>query len=368
MIKKFNGDLEELRELILNSWHRKLRGKFFYDYTVPFLDWCLNAPEKDPELQISYYKKEKLAGFLASLPRTMVMDGVKGKYNITTFYSVDQNVKGFTAYKLAKEFNRRYPLLGYEAVIYYIDRQSAGSEKIIKANFERDNINYDVTGESYFLLKILDYKRVNDFFPLPYFLKKNLEILESRIYKPSCRGKTRFYKPSEDLPLCPVLLNSYTEKLRFARLWSQEELAWQLHYPGIANTLVYETGGSIKGLINYYISDVIKENKRDSLAKIDNIYFGDMTYKERKKFLIESIELIKASHDPAGITLFYTPYFYSDSWEKYSSSSFISGEDFEDELFESVNFHPEDDSIKIYFIIFNEKSYKGVFPFYLDYK
>jgi len=368
MIKLFNGDLEEVRKLVLNSWHKKYSEKFIHDYTIPFLDWALNSPGKDPELQISYYKKDQLIGFLASLPRNMRLKGKKGKYNITTFFSVDQDHRGFTAYRLAKEFNRRYPLLGYDGAFYYIERQAKLSEEVIKANFKRDKISYDVINETYFLIKILDYKRASKFTKLDYFQKAHLKNLDKFIYIPECRGTTRFYKPSEDLNSCLTMLNNYKNKLRFARIWTEDELAWQLYHRGVSNTLVYEEEKKLKGLLNYYIMPIKKDKHKDRLAKIDNIYFKDLTFKQRKKFLIESINFIRENEDVGGITIFYNPYFYIEKRVKYSDYPVLCIDEFNDQIFKFANFLPDDDSIKTYVIIFNGESFKDIFPFYLDYK
>lgn len=368
MIKEFNGDLEELRELILNSWHKKFSKKFIHDYKIPFLEWNLKAPERDPELQIGYYKKGKLTGFLASLPRIMAFDGKKGKYNITAFFSVDQNYRGFTAYRLAKEFNRRYPLLKYNAVFYYIEEQAKVSEEVIKANFKRDKINYDITGETYFLMKIFDYKRASKFTDMSYLQKSYLESRDRLIYKPECPGTIRYYNQSEDLKKCLNLLNNYEKHLKLARLWSEEELAWQLYYPGVSNTLIYEDREEIKGLLNYHIMDIIKGEHEDRLAKIDNIYFGKMKLTEKKRFLLESMDLLKNKEDVGGVTIFYNPYFHLQKKKTYNPSTFLNKEDFKDDLFGSLNFQPDEDKVKIYVIIFDGKSYKDVFPFYLDYK
>ena len=364
MIKKFNGNLEELRELILNSWHRKYEGKFFYDYTVPFLDWNLNRPNKEPRLQVGAYRNNKLTGFLCGIPVDMLMKGEKSRHTLTTFFSVHQDYKGFTAYKLVKEFTGKTPIYGYNTNIYYIDGQAELSEKVIISNFVRDNIAYTVGGRSYFLMKILNYDRAGKFYPIPYFTRRNMEHFDKRIYKPAAMGKTRYYDEVKDIAGCMRLLNSYSKKLEFARLWTEKELSWQLYYPEVSYSLVYEVKGEIKGVLNYYLSPIIKGTVQDILAKIDHIYFADMTFKERKKFLIESIEKIKEKHDPVAITLFYMPYFYPDL--KYSEA--LEGEEFDDDLFASLNFHPDDDCIKVYFVIYDRKNYNNLFPFYLDYK
>jgi len=74
-IRRFDGDLQEVSDLIKASWGKEYRGKHkqpVMDYScIDFLEWNLNRPDADPDLLIGAYSGGKLVGFIGGFPHKL---------------------------------------------------------------------------------------------------------------------------------------------------------------------------------------------------------------------------------------------------------------------------------------------------------
>jgi hypothetical protein len=112
----------------------------------------------------------------------------------------------------------------------------------------------------------------------------------------------------EDLGQCLELLNSYKEEVTLSQVWSEAELAWQLDYKDISETLLFKKAGIVKGLINYLLFDSFSKEKVQRFVVIDNLYLSQLEEDEKKQFLLEFLCMLK----PKGIEgaiIWYQEYF-----------------------------------------------------------
>jgi hypothetical protein len=103
----------------------------------------------------------------------------------------------------------------------------------------------------------------------PPKLKSELHLLE--------------YK-KEDLDLCLELLNRYKDSVCLTRVWEPDELAWELDYPNVSQTLVCEGESKIKALINFIYHDHLGKTK-ERWAWINHVAYPDLSPKDRVNFI-----------------------------------------------------------------------------------
>ena len=69
-IRAFDGDLQEVSELIKSSWGEDYQGIYkqpVMDYSnIDFLEWNLKKPNAEPLNLLGAYKGKKLVGFLGT--------------------------------------------------------------------------------------------------------------------------------------------------------------------------------------------------------------------------------------------------------------------------------------------------------------
>jgi len=103
------------------------------------------------------------------------------------------------------------------------------------------------------------------------------------------------------------LLNWYQHNVRLARVWEKGELEWELDYPGISKTLVYEKQGKVQGLINWAYHIHIGKTK-ERWAWLNHIAYSDLSSSERIRF-INSLLCYLKNQDCVG-TLEWTKKYY----------------------------------------------------------
>ncbi|MFH1317075.1 MAG: hypothetical protein ABII01_06150 [Candidatus Woesearchaeota archaeon] len=328
-IETFNGDFDELRDLILRSWHPAYDGQAaVFDYSVPYLQWNLQGSTSDKELSLSYYDGSTLVGFVGGMPRTFSLfssQTVNG--SLCSFLSSDVSTKrSRIAYDLVTHSSERHHQRGYDFPFFFLDKNFSGSHLLFHKH--ADEHIYDLVSlpDTSFLIKVFDAQRFSD-------LDASVSNIERRILKMwesdpvpfEVDGKMREYDDS-DLSTCLSLLNSYKFHINLARHWTEDELQWQLSHQGISSTTVFEKDNQIQGLINYHVVPMHgRPGVAGSLAIIDNIYWFNLSDRERQSFLSQTLNQIQQSQDILGVLVLDFPYYnhQDNSSVKIGKKSFI---------------------------------------------
>jgi hypothetical protein len=101
----------------------------------------------------------------------------------------------------------------------------------------------------------------------------------------------REYK-SEHIDGCLNLLNQYKDRIPLALIWERDELACELDFPGVSQTLVYEKSGRVEGLINFIYHEHLGKTKR-RWAWINHVAYPNLTRRERYGFIQAFLQYIK---------------------------------------------------------------------------
>jgi hypothetical protein len=134
------------------------------------------------------------------------------------------------------------------------------------------------------IARILDLGRVADSEGLKGWEKAAIKLLGShRPPKEKPGVSLRRYAPA-DLDQCLALLDRYKETVTLALVWDKKDLAWELDYPGVSETLVYEKEGRVAGMINFIWHKHIGKT-RELWAWVNHVAYPDLSGKERYGFV-----------------------------------------------------------------------------------
>ena len=162
--RKFDGDFEEVHQLIKASWSEEYRIKhnqpFIDNSSVEFLRWNLQRPNSDPELIMAAYSKGKLVSFVAAIPLTLKYNDKILKAAVSSFFTthVDYQGKGI-ATSLGKEGLKRGIEKGYD-LGYIVTDAGHNAIKLVKSISEDLELKYMRLGKFTFLAKPLDKDKI----------------------------------------------------------------------------------------------------------------------------------------------------------------------------------------------------------------
>jgi hypothetical protein len=140
--------------------------------------------------------------------------------------------------------------------------------------------------------RVIDLDGVSESEGLKSWERAAIKILGAhRPPKTASSMAVREYRP-QDLEQCLTLLNRYQEKVRLARVWDREELAWELDFPDVSKTLVYEKAGKVEGLISFLYHDHLGITK-ERWAWINHLAYPNLTPSERRTLINAFLLYIK---------------------------------------------------------------------------
>jgi hypothetical protein len=222
-ITSFNGDYEQLSELIQRSWAEN--GDSFLRYTPEFLQNAFAYPDTSFDLCPCIYDQGRLEAFMAGLPRHVIWNGNRAKLILSTLLtsSPERKGKGYGAW-LWLELVKRSRRAAYDGMIS-ISVQGGPVNRIVD--------------EGSRMLK-LPSARV--------FQVRYLSLLLNGIAPaPAVSGNV-------DLFLKLASKSAAQSPLR--RVWSLEEAEWQCCKRSGAITAQEEDQGAC-GMITGYVAEII---------------------------------------------------------------------------------------------------------------
>jgi predicted N-acetyltransferase YhbS len=287
-VRTFDGDFEEVHQLIKASWSEEYRIKKrqpVMDYSsVEFLRWNLQRPNIDPDLIMAAYSKGKLVSFVAAIPLTLKYNDQILKGGVSSFFTthVDFQRKGI-AKTLAKDGLKRGVEKGYDLGYLITDagHQAINLVKDISKDLELKFVNfYKFT----FLAKPLDKKKILQLSDLPIHQKFLLPIVTAKSQKISL--KSYQFDLEKDASSIYQMFRDSCPPDALCVDWPEDELSYNLK-SNLSNTF-YLNFEDKKAFINYYNIDILSGKSSVVAHKntiIDYVYFNNLSIFEKRKFV-----------------------------------------------------------------------------------
>jgi GNAT superfamily N-acetyltransferase len=282
-IETFRGDLEELEQMAHLSWRDEYGIESFPNFYRPaFLKFLFDRIQ-DKDHLIAAYRGDEIVSFLANLPQRFCFDQkiYRGVYSCLMVTRKELLRKGIgkALIEAALQLNQKFH---YDFSLLTLEKGHRSTMMIRK--LEETGHPVEWVKRNYVVARVLDLERVACSEGLKGWEKAAIRIIGAH-RSPKRRSSVPFREyRKEDLNQCLSLLNRYGEKIRLALFWEPEELEWELDYPGVSQTLVYEKAGEVAGLINF-ISHEHLGKTREKWAWINHVAYPGLTPRERLQFV-----------------------------------------------------------------------------------
>ncbi|MFO7981668.1 MAG: hypothetical protein R6V00_12690 [Candidatus Aminicenantes bacterium] len=289
----FRGDLESLERMAHSSWRDEYGMESFPNFYRPaFLKYLFDRI-KDDRYIIAAYRGNEIVSFLANLPQKFhFQDKIfRAVYSCLMVTKKELLHRGIgkaiinEALKLNQSLKIDFSLLTLE--------KGHRSTMMIK-NFEETGHPVERVKRNHVVARILDLPSVIESEGLKKWESAAIKVIGAqRRPKNASSILLREYK-SEDIDGCLNLLNQYKDRIPLALIWERDELACELDFPGVSQTLVYEKSGKVEGLINFiYHQHLGKSKKR--WAWINHVAYPKLTARERFDFIQAFLQYLKKS-------------------------------------------------------------------------
>jgi hypothetical protein len=283
-IEPFRGDIEALEKMALYSWRNEYGIESFPNFYRPAFLKYLFGSIKDNRHLLAAYRGDEIVSFLANLPRKFDFEGnvysaVLSCIMVTRRDLLRQGL-GLAIINEALKVNME---MNYDFALMTLEKGHRSTLLIQK--LEREGYPIEWVKKISVVARILDLDRVFSSEKLKTWERLALKVIwADKLPKPKSNLMLRDYRV-EDLDMCLALLNRYKHHVRLARIWKREELAWELDYPDVSKTLVFERrDGKVDGLINFIYHEHLGKIK-ERWAWINHVAYQELTPQERTDFI-----------------------------------------------------------------------------------
>lgn len=268
-ILPFDGNLQELAQMINRSWPREHRT--YNDYSMGYLRHLMDHPRRDPDLTLGGYHKGRLICFIFSVGIEGTIGGRRYRVLLNSLATTDFDHKHLFPYLRIKDFCVK---------------------RAIESGYDL-NAGYAVQGIQNNQIEII-YARRNGFQCLV------MRPFASLVY--AWRGKMarRKDRGSKDLRIrpyrgtdlfeCLSLMRRQNQDLRLRQEWDEVSLHYKLSYPEIRYTDVIEFGDAVNGFINSGVMEFIYPNYKRRILVIDNFFIGTLPQGIQREVLRQFLE------------------------------------------------------------------------------
>jgi len=259
-VEPFRGDLEALERMAHSAWRDEYGISSFPNlYRPDFLRYLFDRlPEKDHLL--AAYRGEEILAFLANLPQKFHFQGkIYSAVYACLLVTRKEFLRRGMASALVREALRLNQKYKYDFALFSLETGHRSTHLAKKLEETGNPVQW--VKKWRVIARIMDLDRVDRSEGLKFWEKAAIKLMGSH-REPKIIGHppVREYKP-QDLDGCLALLDQYQENVPLALVWEKENLAWELDYPGVAKTLVFEKDGRPEGLINFIFHDHIGKTK-----------------------------------------------------------------------------------------------------------
>lgn len=292
-IEPFRGDLQGLEQMALSSWRDEYGIASFPNLYQPEYMKFLFDPVTDKRHLVAAYRGDEIVAFCSHLPRTCRFQGkaLRGVLSCLLVTRREFLRKGM-ALALINEALKLNQVYHYDFALLYLEPGHHSTLMIEKLKQAGQPVEW--VKRMHVLGRVLDLDRVNACEGLKAWERAVIRLVRAHKPPPQNTGKcVREYQP-KDLDDCLSLLNQYQDRVRLARVFSREELAWELDYPQISKTLVYEKAGKVRGLINWAYHEHLGKTK-ERWAWVNQVAYPGLSGRERLDFVNAFLSFLKAS-------------------------------------------------------------------------
>ncbi len=290
-IEPFRGDLEGLERMAHTSWRDEYGISSFPNFYKPaFLKYIFGRVD-DKNLLMAAYKGDEIVSFFANLPHRFHFQGkvYRGALTCILVTRREQFRQGIAEAMIRQtlDYNKK---VRYDFALLTLESGHRSTKLIQK--LEKAGGPLSFIKKQHVLGRILDLKKATVSEGLKWYEIAAIKIMGAHLPpKPRAGIQLREYRP-EDIEDCLALLNQYQESVRLARVWDKEELAWELSYPDVSQTLVFEKEGRVKGLINFIYYDHLGKTT-ERWAWFNHVAFPDLSPPERYAFIQSFLSYVR---------------------------------------------------------------------------
>ncbi len=282
-IEPFRGDLEALERMAHSSWRDEYGISSFPNFYKPSYLRYILGPVKDKNLIMAAYKGDEIVSFFANLPHRFHFQGkiYRGVLTCILVTRREQLRQGIAEAMIRQtvDYNRK---VNYDFALLTLESGHRSTKLIQK--LERAGGPLSFVKKQHVLGRILDLRKAIVSEGLKWYEIAAIKIMGAHLPpRPRAGFELREYR-AEDIDDCLSLLNRYQESVRLARVWERDELAWELHYPEVAQSLVYEREGRVKALINFIYYDHIGKTT-ERWAWFNHVAFPELSPREQHAFI-----------------------------------------------------------------------------------
>jgi len=290
-IEPFRGDLEGLERMALSSWRDEYKIASFPNFYRPAFLKFLFERLQDKRHLIAAYRGDEIVSFLANLPRQFHFESkIRRAVLSCILVTRKELLRRGLALEIIKEALKVNSELKYDFALLTLEIGHR-STKLIK-KLEQAGHPLKWVKRMHIVARVLDLARVSTSEGLKAWEKAAIKLIGAN--RPPKQGDYEYireYKP-KDLEMCLDLLNQYQKHIHLARVWERDELAWELDYPDVSQTLVYEKKGRIEGLISFIYHDHLGKTK-ERWAWINHVAYPGLSNKERTSFVQAFLNYIR---------------------------------------------------------------------------
>jgi GNAT superfamily N-acetyltransferase len=284
-IEPFRGDLENLERMAHLSWRDEYGAASFPNFYRPdFLRFLFDRiPQAEKDHLIAAYRGDEIVAFLANLPQRFHFRGkiYRAIYSclLVTRKEFLRQGMAIALIQEALRTNRKY---NYDFSLLTLETGHRSTKLMDKFKGEGQRLEW--VRKTNVIARILDLGRVGYSEGLKGWEKAAIKLLGShRPPKKTPDVALRKYKPA-DVDQCLALVDRYKETVTLALAWDKKDLGWELDYPGVSETLVYEKEGRVQGMINFIRHEHLGKTK-EPWAWINHVAYPDLSGGERYEFV-----------------------------------------------------------------------------------
>jgi len=291
-IEPFRGDFEALERMAHASWRDEYGDASFPNFYRPeFLHYLFDRlPADKRDHLVAAYRGEEIAGFLANLPQRFHFRGreFRATYSclLVTRREFLRRGVALALVRKALETNQKYR---YDFALLTLEAGHRSTKMMDKLRAEGERLEW--VRKSGVLGRVLNLRRVRRSEGLKWYETAAIRLLGSH-RRPKREGlPLREYGP-RDLGGCAALLGRYRESAGLALIWDANDLAVELDWPGVSQTLVFEKAGRVAGLVNFIAHEHLGRTV-ERWAWVNHLAYPDLTPKEQYLFVQSYLENIR---------------------------------------------------------------------------
>ncbi|MBN2408672.1 MAG: hypothetical protein JXE07_02955 [Candidatus Aminicenantes bacterium] len=291
-LEPFRGDYEALEKMAHSSWRDEYGMSSFPNFYRPaFLRYLFGRIQHEDHL-IAAYRGDEIVSFMGNAPHSFHFRGqvYRGPWSclLVTRKELLRQGHALAIIREALRLNRTYR---YDFALATFETGHRSTLMLQKLREEGNRLEY--MKRLRVIARITDLGRVEASEGLKSWEKAAVKLIGGD-RKPRWGGDeaVREYRP-DDLDDCLSLFNGYRDTIELARVWEREELAWELACPDVAQTVVYEEDGRIKGALNFIFHDHLGRTK-ERWAWINHVAYPGLNPRERFLFIQAFLRYIRA--------------------------------------------------------------------------